>query len=368
MDELAQKTGGSAAAAADTAAGKMQIMQVAMDEAKESAGAALLPAMAGLATVMADTAQWTQKNSKLVVVLAGVVAGLATAVLLVNAALKVYQATLIVVQAVQKATWLTNPIGLVVIAIIAVVAAVVLLWRRSETFRSVVLAVWSGIRTGAQALVNFLRSAFNNVWDAVGGFVRDFAAVVRAVFATVRELVATVTAAIRERFSAVWDFVKEGARSVRDGVGDAFRAARDVVGNVSSAIRDGWQNTVSAIRGSVAGLGAILAAPFNAMKGALDSVVGAVQNLIGWLSRIKVPSIKLPSLPGFNMAPTPGAPALAVAGRGAAPAVPMGHFGGQGAGASTGPTFVINGAIDPEATARQIRRILQGHDRRVGLG
>ena len=33
----------------------------------------------------------------------------------------------------------------------------------------------------------------------------------------------------------------------------------------------------------------------------------------------------------------------------------------------TGPTVVVNGAIDPEATARQIRRILAGHDRRMGL-
>ncbi|MEV2277877.1 phage tail tape measure protein [Nocardiopsis sp. NPDC049922] len=43
-----------------------------------------------------------------------------------------------------------NPLGLIVIAIIAVIAAIVLLWRNSETFRSIVTgafnAVWSAIK------------------------------------------------------------------------------------------------------------------------------------------------------------------------------------------------------------------------------
>ena len=35
-------------------------------------------------------------------------------------------------------------------------------------------------------------------------------------------------------------------------------------------------------------------------------------------------------------------------------------------GASGGLTIVVNGALDPEAVARQIKRILAGHDRRAG--
>jgi phage-related protein len=51
----------------------------------------------------------------------------------------------------------------------------------------------------------------------------------------------------------------------------------------------------------------------------------------------------------------------------AAPAVANPRAMASGRAVSTGPTIIVNGAIDPEATARQIRRILAGHDRRMGL-
>jgi hypothetical protein len=51
-----------------------------------------------------------------------------------------------------------------------------------------------------------------------------------------------------------------------------------------------------------------------------------------------------------------------------APAVSSARAVAPAAAASSGGiNITVNGAIDPEATARQIRRILAGHDRRMGL-
>lgn len=52
-----------------------------------------------------------------------------------------------------------NPIGLVVIAIAALVAILILAWQNSETFRSVVLAAWEGVKAGAAALVAGVQAA-----------------------------------------------------------------------------------------------------------------------------------------------------------------------------------------------------------------
>lgn len=57
----------------------------------------------------------------------------------------------------------------------------------------------------------------------------------------------------------------------------------------------------------------------------------------------------------------------ALAAQSVAPAVPMARGTAASTAAAPGPTIVVNGAVDPEATARQIRRILAGHDRRMGL-
>jgi hypothetical protein len=67
--------------------------------------------------------------------LGGVIAGLAVAVLAANAAMKVYQATLLIVKAAQfalNAVMAANPITLVVLAIAALVAAFVVAYKTSE--------------------------------------------------------------------------------------------------------------------------------------------------------------------------------------------------------------------------------------------
>jgi hypothetical protein len=55
LAEAARTMGGATATAADTAAGKMKILQVRMDEAKESIGNALIPILADLAQQGSDT-------------------------------------------------------------------------------------------------------------------------------------------------------------------------------------------------------------------------------------------------------------------------------------------------------------------------
>ena len=71
-----------------------------------------------------------------------------------------------------------------------------------------------------------------------------------------------------------------------------------------------------------------------------------------------MPKISLPKIPGFNSTTTVNAaPTVANTRAMATPA----------AAPSAGLTVNIYGAIDPESTARQVRRVLSAHDRRMGL-
>ena len=166
MSALAATTGGAAANAADTAAGRMKNLGIQMSEAKEAIGAALLPAVTALLDKLVPLAEWVQANSKVVLILAGVIGGLSLAVLAVNAAMKVYQATLIVVQAAQAAlnfVMSANPIGIVVLAIGALVAAFVLAYQKSETFREGVDAMFSFIKDAIGASVELIKGYLNGV-------------------------------------------------------------------------------------------------------------------------------------------------------------------------------------------------------------
>jgi hypothetical protein len=102
--------------------------------------------------------------------------------------------------------------------------------------------------------------------------------------------------------------------------------------------------------------------PFNTVRGAIENVIQAVKDLTNWLNNIKVPNIKIPHIPGVNLAVSP-VPAVAGVGAFAAPAVPVSRAGMTTAGG--GVVINVNGALDPEAVARQIQSILGGHVRRV---
>ena len=103
------------------------------------------------------------------------------------------------------------------------------------------------------------------------------------------------------------------------------------------------------------------------MAGAVGRLVDAIRGLVEWLGRAigklgsfldsvnPLKGIEFPSLPFLSAAPA-GASATA---RGAAPMA-------AGAGAAGGIHITVQGAIDPEATARQICPILAGHLARTG--
>ena len=57
-----------------------------------------------------------------------------------------------------------NPIGLVVIAIAGLVAAFVLAYRTSSTFRSIVQGAWSGIKSAVAAAWGFIQPVLSSFW------------------------------------------------------------------------------------------------------------------------------------------------------------------------------------------------------------
>lgn len=60
-----------------------------------------------------------------------------------------------------------NPIVLVIAAIAALVAAFVILWKKSEAFRNFWINLWNGIKTTVTGAVNFIKSAFGGIFAAI---------------------------------------------------------------------------------------------------------------------------------------------------------------------------------------------------------
>lgn len=372
----------------DTAAGSAAIATAQWQNAAAALGTALLPAAAAVAGILAKMATTLSANKTVMLVVLGVIGALAVAILAANAAIKIYDATLIITNAIQKATWLSNPIFLVIAAIIALVAVVVILYKKWKPFRELVNATWAAIKTGAGIVARFVSAVWKTALNLVSGYFKAY-----------RTLVLVVFSAIRTAVRAVGGFIGDIFRGVRVVVGAVFSTIRGIVSGVASHIRTSFSSAVSFVRGvidslrdafrnvisAVSGAGSVLAAPFKTMAGAVRSVIGVIQSLISWVGSLisKIAGIHFPSVPsglskvlgkvGLNAAAAGGGaavPTLRRSGTYYAPA-PTGfaaRAAGQGVTTGRGAGLQINiyGALDPEAVARQIKHILSDHERRTG--
>ena len=169
LKTLEDRFGGAAKAAADGAAGGFKKLEIAVGEAQESIGAALLPVIEAVVPKLQGLAEWAQQNPRLFKIVAGTIAGIAAAIVAVNVGMKVYNAYTKIAAAV---TWAwnaalnANPVSLIIIGILALIAALVLAYKKFEWFRDLVNKIWEGIVTGAKFAVDLIKGYF----DALIGF------------------------------------------------------------------------------------------------------------------------------------------------------------------------------------------------------
>jgi len=160
---------GMAETVANSAGGSFKKLGIALEETKESIGAALLPVVQILAEKFTAIGLLAQENSGLFVTLGLVIGGIALAVVAVNTAMKIYTAY---TKLAAAATWLwnaalaANPVVLVGIAIAALVAGLVIAYNKFDSFRNLVDTLFDGMKTGFKVVVDVIKGYI----EALAGF------------------------------------------------------------------------------------------------------------------------------------------------------------------------------------------------------
>ena len=410
---------GAFAREADTAAGQTQRANAQWKDTQAALGTALLPIVAKAGELFSKLGTFVQQNAGAFQVLAGVLGAVVGVVLAVKAATMAWQAAQLVAKAAtlawQGAQWLlnaamtANPIGLVVAGIAALVAGIVLVVKNWDTITAAFIWTWDwlkanwplllGILTGpfgaAVVLViknwdtvkswfsaflgwfsslwdrvkSIVGSAFNAISSVVSSVMSRIDSIVDAVtgaimgaFRAVQNVASSVTGAIGSAFSSAFAFVQSVVEGAINAVTSVIRTITGVASSVASTLRSILAGAFDAVENAGRSAFNAILSPIRAVQSAISSVIGVVQDLIGWLGRIKVPDIggAIDKITPWSMAPAPA--------RYAAPAVGVGTrastmTGSVGAG---GITINVTGALDPDAVARQIERILRTRSRRVG--
>lgn len=219
-----------------------------------------------------------------------------------------------------------NPIGLVVIAIAALVAGFVWLWNNSEGFRNFWIGLWEAIQVAIEPVVSWVRDTvvpwLSQAWAAISQGLQAFWGVVQQVWGAIQPIIAnvigwiqtyvvgyftvlgTVLGAIFQAIGAVvgwvWGLIGDKilwvARFVAPLVATYFRVMGTVLGVIFKAIaavvQIAWSNIQNYIipavvliwnivRSNFQRIWSIASTVFNAVKTVIVNVWGQIKQVIG---------------------------------------------------------------------------------------
>jgi hypothetical protein len=178
MYAIGTATGGAASTAANTAQGQFKRLSISLQETKESIGAALMPAIQAVLPVLAALGNFASENTTAFLAVAGVIGTLAGIILAYNAYLKLQAAYTIAATVATAAFNLVmslNPISLVVIAIVALIAGLVLAYKKFEGFRNIVDSVFRVIQTVVSVSIGVIKGYFETLYGFYKGIFNGIA-------------------------------------------------------------------------------------------------------------------------------------------------------------------------------------------------
>lgn len=180
-----------------------------------------------------------------------------------------------------------NPVGLIIAAIVALIAIIVLIATKTTWFQTIWKVVWGAIQAAAKfvadwfmntlvpsfkrafdqfmAIVNFIVSLWKAQWNAVAAVVNWVVGKVKAYIALIVAGIKLIVAAVilvvndvRSKFNTLIDFIKglpgrvsSAARGLFDGIKNAFRGAINF-------IIDRWNNLSFSLPSvNIPGLGSV---------------------------------------------------------------------------------------------------------------
>jgi hypothetical protein len=141
----------------------MKRLSLTIGETKESIGAAFLPILEKLLPYLQRFAEYAQRNSDTIVKVMLAVGALAAAILVLNTAVKVITASQIVLNAVMAA----NPVGLVVVAVAALVAGFMVLVEKTGSVKNAFMTMGNFIMGIFEAIANNFVGMINAIINAI---------------------------------------------------------------------------------------------------------------------------------------------------------------------------------------------------------
>lgn len=192
-------------------------------------------------------------------------------------------------QAALNAVMNANPIGLVIAAITALVAAFVLLWNKSEAFREFWYNLWEGIKETCSKVIDAIVGFFKNAWTRI-----------KESWSKVKSFFTGIWDGIKDVFSGITDWFKDKFTDAWEGIKNVFSKVGDFFGGIWDTIKEKFTNIGQKI-GEVTSdaFKSAINALLSTAEKVLNAPIRAINKLLGVIN--KIPSVNIGKLDTFSL-------------------------------------------------------------------
>lgn len=392
---------GDFARTSDGAANSMRVCQEAIKEAGASFGTLLTPYVAEAAQMITEIIKkitaLPEAQKEMILLIAAIVAGIGPLLFIggklisgigtfISVGGKLISGIGSIISVVGKLgpvfTLLTNPIGIVIAIITALVGVIAYLWTTNEEFREGVINIWNGIVSGLSSAWEGIKTALSDTWESIKTGVSDtwegIKTTVSNTWDGIKTTTSTVWESITDGLSTTWENMKSTAGETWEGMKTTMS---DVLSVTTEIVKSKLNDMKAAYEANGGGLKGIAAATMEGIKGyysagwdlintltggkltdiknaiadkmnaAKDVVSQAIEKIKGFFNfSWSLPSIKLP-----HFSVSGGVPPWGFAGKGSLPKISVSWYAKGGIltaptifGASNG-TLLGGGEAGPEA-------------------
>jgi phage-related protein len=199
-----------------------------------------------------------------------------------------------IAQTALNAVMAANPIGIVIAAIAALVAAFVVLWNTNEDFRKKVIELWNALKENVSKIIEGIKETVTKVWnnikETVSGIVSGIKETVTTTWEAVKTKVTDTVNGIKEKVSEAWNNVKE---SVSGAVENVKTKVADAWDNVKSKTTEIWESVKSKTSEAWEKVKSSITKPIEDAKEAVRKAVDSIRDKINNV-KLEFPKIKLP--------------------------------------------------------------------------
>lgn len=293
--------------ASQTTEGKISTLKDEFNSAVGELTTGLLPVFTKVVDKLTEMARWfsnlstSQKN--FIVKMGLILASIGPVILIIGKLIAIGQkiktiVTLIkswalvtkamaIAQGLLNTAMAMNPITLIVLAIVALIGVIVLLWNKCEWFRNGVMAVINAIWSTIKNVVNIIKNIVMAVLTAVWTYIKIYVNIYITIFKTIFTVIKTILTKVKSIFSTIFKVIATIVKTYINVVLSVFRTIWSVASNVVAKIKNAFVRLGSGIKSVFSSIKNFISNLFGKIAGVVKAPINAV---IRGLNKIKLPS------------------------------------------------------------------------------